>query len=150
MLLSAADLFQDLSPASLEAAAAIAVEERHAAGSFLFQAGDRAGDFFVLCQGRVRLSVSRGGGIAHTVNRPGETVGWSSMAGLAAYSASAECIEPSTILRIPAHKLTAIFENNPADGVEFFRRLLRHIGGRLIESYGATLSMHGEKGAFGG
>ena len=150
MLLSAADVFRDLSEATLEAAAAIAAEERHAAGTFLFQAGDAAADFFVLCQGRVRLSVSGSGGIAHTVNRPGETLGWSSMAAFEVYSASAECIEATTILRIPASDLNGILESDPASGLKFFRRLARHIGNRLVESYGATLSMHPEKGACGG
>ncbi len=150
MLLSAADLFQDLGQATLDAAAAAASEERHAPGTFLFRAGDEAADFFVLAEGRIRLSVSRSGGIAHTVNRPGETLGWSSMAGFDVYSASAECIEPTTVLRIPAAKLAAILESDPPGGLRFYRRLARYVGGRLIESYGATLSMHPEKGAFGG
>lgn len=150
MLLRAADLFQDLSEGSLQAVAGVSAEERHAAGTFLFQAGDRAVDFFILCEGRVRLSVSRGGHIAHTINRPGETLGWSSMAGLETYSASAECTAPTTVIRIPSEKLTGILEGDPASGLKFFRRLARQIGGRLIESYGATLSMHGEKGAYGG
>ena len=150
MLLSAADLFRELGRATLEAVAGVATEERHAPGTFLFHAGDAAADFFVLVEGRIRLSVSRSGGIAHTVNRPGETLGWSSMAGFDVYSASAECIQPSTVLRIPASELTSILERDPVSGLEFFRRLARYIGGRLIESYGATLSMHPEKGAFGG
>ncbi len=150
MLLSAADLFRDLSQATLEAAARIAAEERHAPGTFLFQAGDAAADFFVLSVGRIRLSVSRSGGIAHTVNRSGETLGWSSMAGFDIYSASAECIEPTTVLRIPAAQLIGILEGDPASGLKFFQHLAHYIGGRLIESYGATLSMHPEKGAFGG
>jgi len=150
MLLSAADLFQDIGESTLAAAAGIAAEERHAPGTFLFQAGDAAADLFILCQGRIRLSISRSGGIAHTINRAGEAVGWSSMAGFDSYSASAECIEPTTVFRIPASALTAILESDPASGMKFFRRLARHIGSRLIESYGATLSMHPEKGAFGG
>jgi CRP-like cAMP-binding protein len=150
MLLRTAEVFQDLSEATLQVIAAAATEERHAAGAFLFRAGDPATDFYVLCQGRIRLSISRGGGIAHTVNRPGETLEWSSMVRSEAYSASAECIEPTTCLRIPAGQLTAILESDPASGMKFFGRLARYIGGRLIESYGATLSMHPEKGAFGG
>jgi CRP-like cAMP-binding protein len=150
MLLSASDLFRGLGPSTLAAVASIAGEERHSPGTFLFQAGDRAADFFVLREGRIRLSVHRSGGIAHTVNRPGETLGWSSMAGFDGYSASAECIEATSVLRIPASELAAILEKDPASGLEFYRRLARYIGGRLIESYGATLSMHPEKGAFGG
>ena len=150
MLLSAAEPFHDLSEATLQAAAALAVEERHSAGAFLFQAGDPASDFFVLCQGRIRLSISRRGGISYTFNRPGEVLGWSSMAGFESLSASAECIEPTTVLRIPAARLIAILEADPASGLKFYRRLARYIGGRLIESYGATLSMHHEQGPFGG
>ena len=150
MLLSAADLFQNLSDASLDAALAVAVDEHHAAGTFLFLAGEPATDLYVLGDGRVRLSVSRSGGIAHTVNRPGETLGWSSMTGLETYSASAECVAPTTVLWIPAAKLAAILESDPVSGMKFFRSLARQIGTRLIESYGATLSMHPEKGAFGG
>jgi CRP-like cAMP-binding protein len=150
MLLSAADLFRDLGQATLDAAAGAASEERHAPGTFLFRAGDAAADFFVLCEGRIRLSISRSGGIAHTVNRRGETMGWSSMAGFDIYSASAECIEPSVILRIPAARLAAILEADPASGLQFYRRLAHHIGGRLVESYGATLSMHPGNRSFGG
>jgi len=150
MLLSAAHLFKHLGPATLEAASAIATEEHLAAGAFLFRAGDAAVDFFVLAQGRIRLSISRTGGIAHSIDRPGETMGWPSMTGCDAYNSSAECIAPSTVLRIPAAKLVAILENDPSSGLEFYRRLAHYIGGRLIQSYGATLSMHPEKGAFGG
>jgi CRP-like cAMP-binding protein len=150
MLLRAADLFQDLGEAALEAVAGVSAEEHHPAGTFLFRAGDPAADLFILCEGRVRLSVSRGAHIAQTIDRPGETLGWSSMAGLDTYSASAECTAPTTVIRIPSDKLAGILEADPASGLSFFRRLARQIGHRLIESYGATLSMHGEKGAFGG
>ncbi len=150
MLLSAAEPFHHLSPATLDAAAALAAEERHPAGAFLFRAGDPADGFFVLSEGRIRVSISRRGGIAHTLNRPGQILGWSSMAGFETYSASAECIEPTTVLRIPAARLIGLLESDPASGLAFYQTLARYIGGRLIESYGATLSMHQEQGPFGG
>ncbi len=147
MLLRTAYLFQDLSEAPLEAITGIAAEQRHAAGTFLFRAEDPATDLYILAEGRVRLSVIRGGALAHTVSGPGEAMGWSSMAGLAAYTASAECTAPTTVIRIPSDKLMHILEDDPASGFKFFRRLAMHIGGRLVESYGGTLSLHGQKGA---
>ena len=146
MLLRAAFLFQDLSEATLEAVAGIAAEESHAAGTFLFRADDAATDLYILAEGRVRLSVIRGGALAHTVSGPGEAMGWSSMAGLEAYTASAECTAPTTVMRIPSEPLMRILKGDPASGFQFFRRLSAQIGGRLVESYGATLSMQGHKG----
>lgn len=146
MSLRSAYLFQDVSENSLQAITGVSAEERHAAGTFLFQAGDPATDLYILAEGRVRLSVSRGGLIAHTVSEPGEALGWSSMAGFESYSASAECTVPTTVIRIPSDQLARILEDNPASGLKFFQRLAHEIGGRLAESYGATLSMHGQKG----
>ncbi len=143
MLLRAAFLFQDLSDATLEAMAGLAAEEHHAAGTFLFRAEDPAANLYILAEGRVRISVIRGGALAHTVNAPGEAMGWSSMAGLEGYTASAECIAPTTVMRIPAEPLLQLLEADPVSGFRFFRRLAAQIGNRLVESYGATLSMHG-------
>ncbi|HYB61119.1 MAG TPA: cyclic nucleotide-binding domain-containing protein [Methylomirabilota bacterium] len=147
MLLRTAYLFQDLSEASLEAIAGIAAEQSHTAGTFLFRADDPATGLYILAEGRVRLSVIRGGALAHTVSEPGEAMGWSSMAGLPVYTASAECTAPTTVIRIPSDRLMHILEHDPASGFKFFRRLAMHIGVRLVESYGGTLSLHGQKGA---
>jgi CRP-like cAMP-binding protein len=151
MLLHAAYLFQDLSEASLQAIAAIAAEERHPAGTFLFQADDPATDLYILAEGRVRLSVIRGGALAHTISEPGEAIGWSSMAGLDAYTASAECTAPTAVIRVPSERLIRILEDDPASGFKFFRRLASQIGGRLVESYAATLSLQNRKatGSYG-
>jgi CRP-like cAMP-binding protein len=146
MLLREAFLFHDLSESALEAIAGIASEERHATGKVLFRADDPATDLYILREGRVRLSVIRGGALAHTVSEPGEAMGWSSMAGMGAYTASAECTAPTTVIRLPSEPLMRILENDPASGTKFFRHLARHIGGRLVESYGATLSLQDRKG----
>ncbi|MGO9094779.1 MAG: Crp/Fnr family transcriptional regulator [Bryobacteraceae bacterium] len=146
MLLRTAYVFQDFSDASLEAIAGISAEERHATGTFLFRANDPATDFYILAEGRVRLSVSRGGALAHTVSEPGDSIGWSSVAGSEAYTASAECTAPTIAIRIESDKLMRVLEADPASGFHFFRRLAGQIGSRLVESYGATLSMQGQKG----
>jgi len=146
MLLRTAYVFRDLSDASVEAIAGISAEERHAAGTFLSGPTTRPTDFYILAEGRVRLSVSRGGALAHTVSEPGDSIGWSSVAGSAAYTASAECTAPTTVIRIASEKLMRVLEADPASGFHFFRRLAGQIGSRLVESYGATLSMQGQKG----
>ena len=146
MLLRSAHVFQDLEDATLRAIEAISTTEHCTAGTYLFQAGHDAASLYILIEGRVRLSVSRGGHIAHMVTEPGEALGWSSVAGFERYSASAECIAPTTAMRIPAEDLTRILEAEPASGLEFFRRLVIQLGHRLFESYGETLSMHGKGG----
>jgi len=147
MLLREAFLFHDLSETTLEAIAGIASEERHATGKVLFRAEDAATDLYVLGEGRVRLSVIRGGALAHTVSEPGEAMGWSSMAGMGTYTASAECTAPTTVIRLSSQRLMRILENDPGSGTKFFRHLATQIGEQLVESYGATLSLQDRKGA---
>ncbi|MGD0500786.1 MAG: cyclic nucleotide-binding domain-containing protein [Bryobacteraceae bacterium] len=146
MLLRSANVFQDLEERMLQAIEAISTTERHGAGTYLFQSGDAATSLHILIEGRVRLCVSRGGHIAHTITQGGEALGWSSVAGFERYSASAECITPTTSLRIPAEDLSRMLEAEPASGLKFFRRLVVQVGHRLFESYGETLSMQGKGG----
>jgi len=147
MLLREAFLFHDFSETVLEAILGIASEEHHAAGKVLFRADDPATDLYILREGRVRLSVIRGGALAHTMSEPGEAMGWSSMIGMGTYTASAECTAPTTVIRLPSQRVLGILENDPVSGFKFFRHLARHIGEQLVESYGATLSLQDRKGA---
>jgi CRP-like cAMP-binding protein len=146
MVLDTADVFQDLEGRVLREIEAVATTEDCQAGTYLFHAGGEATSLYILVEGRVRLSVSRGGHIAHMVTERGEALGWSAMAGFAQYSASAECVAHTTVMRIAAADLNRILEAEPASGMRFFRRLVMQLANRLFESYGETLSMHGKGG----
>jgi CRP-like cAMP-binding protein len=78
-------------------------------------------------------------GEVHVVDRSGEAFGWSSLVGRDVYSASAECVLPSKLLKIDREKFEKILEKNPVDGMIFFKRLAMILGDRLINSYNTFL-----------
>lgn len=140
--LETAFLFEEVNEPTRKAIAAIAVEISQPKGSHLFRAGDFAGYLFILLSGRVRLALLGGGRLVHVISSPGEAIGWSSLAGNGAYTASAECVTPVKALRFESSALQRILAKHPASGMAFYRRLAELIGRRLVESYSATLSLH--------
>jgi CRP-like cAMP-binding protein len=61
------------------------------------------------------------------------------------YTASAECLVPVKVLRIAKQRLDEILLEDPTSGMAFFKNLAAIIGRRLIKSYQATLSVHGNR-----
>ena len=77
---------------------------------------------------------------------PNDLIGWSSLVENETYTASAECLVPVKVLRIEKQRLDEILLQDPASGMAFFKNLAALIGRRLVKSYQATLSVHGERG----
>lgn len=145
MSLQAAYVFGGVSEPTRAAIAASAVEETHAAGDVLFTSGDPARYLYILVDGRLRLTILRGGGLlSHIISEPGAAIGWSSMAGNGLYTGSVTCTSSARLLRIDRDDLNRILEADPVSGMSFFRRLAEVIGRRLVDSYGATLSLHAQ------
>ena len=113
----------------------IAEKETHKTGYTLFREGDRAGYFYVLLKGRVKITIGESGHTVYTVDRAGEVFGWSSIVGRARYSASAECRETTMLLRINMGRLNKILEKDAPTGLVFFKRLAGSLGKRLLETY---------------
>ena len=112
-----------------------AMKESHEEGDFLFRCGEKAGCFFILVKGHVRLSIGDSGHVVHVVDHTGEAFGWSSLVGRSVYSASAECVIPTKVLRIENEKIGKVLEDHPASGLIFFRRLAKILGDRLLQGY---------------
>lgn len=138
-------LFQGMSKETQNMVREIAAAESHPKGTFLFRVGDPADYLYILQEGRVRLSVGDSGHIAHVVSEPGDAIGWSSMVENEGYTASAECLLPVSVMKIEKRALIKILEKDPVSGLTFFRRLAGVIGRRLVNSYKATVSLHGER-----
>jgi CRP-like cAMP-binding protein len=145
MSIENAYLFQGISEQTRDKISALAVEESHAQGVFLFREGDPARHLYLLREGRVRLSVGNRGLLAHVLSEPGDALGWSSVVEHDAYTASAECLLPVKVVKIEGHGLNQILEKDPLSGLRFFRRLASLIGQRLVNCYQATLSVQGER-----
>ena len=140
MFIKEADLFKEMSQGFMNELAKIMIEKKNKKGTSLFKEGDSANTFYILEEGQVRLSVGTQGHIVYILTDPGDALGWSSLVGRDTYTASAECLAQSKLIKIEREKLDKIFEKHLADGALFFKRLAGLIGQRLINSYNSLLS----------
>jgi len=107
----------------------------HPKGEILFREYDPAGYFFILLSGRVKLSIGDTGQMVYEASRVGEAFGWSSLIGGNEYSASAECMEPTKLLKTDNQKFRRVLDQDPDNGIIFFKQLAATLGNRLLESY---------------
>jgi len=142
MFIEQADLLKGVGRRFIKKFVKIMVDESHLQGAFLFTEGDPADNFYVLEEGSVKLSIGEEGHITHIVSKRGEAFGWSSLVDRDVYTASAECSAPTKVLKIPREEMNRILDNNPADGLIFFKRLAGVVGKRLINSYRSLLAAH--------
>ncbi|UCG11188.1 MAG: cyclic nucleotide-binding domain-containing protein [Deltaproteobacteria bacterium] len=135
MFIERADLLKGMSREFVNEIKAIMFEESHPKGAFLFKEGDPANNFYILQEGGVKLTIGEQGHIVQIASNAGEAFGWSSLVGREAYTASAECLIPTRLMKIEKEKLNWILEGYPADGMSFFKGLARILGQRLLNSY---------------
>jgi CRP-like cAMP-binding protein len=115
----------------------------HNKGDVLFREKDPALHFYVLLNGRVKLGVGESDQKVYDVRQNGEAFGWSSLIGRERYSATAECVEATKLLKTDSEKLKKELEKDPANGLVFFKQLAATLGNRLLESY-KTISPQSE------
>jgi CRP-like cAMP-binding protein len=135
MFIQQADLFHGMDTGFVKKVMDAATKESYEAGSVIFDKGDRADYFFVMLKGSIKLSPGESGQVVHVVSHAGEAFGWSSLVGRETYTASAECMESTRLLRMEKDKLQEIMEADPANGLIFFKRLAGSLGNRLVQSY---------------
>ena len=102
---------------------------------FIFEKGDLANQFYILLKGRIKLTLGETGQSVYIVSHAGEAFGWSSLIDRETYTASAECMTPVKLLRFDQEKVLKIIEEDPANGLVFFKRLADILGNRLLHSY---------------
>ena len=107
----------------------------HQKGDVLFRENDRARHFYILLNGRVKLSVGEVDQVVYDVAQNGEVFGWSSLIGREVYSASAQCVEPTKLLVTDRNNLGKVLEEDPANGIIFMKHLAATLGNRLLETY---------------
>ena len=107
----------------------------HQKGEVLFRKNDPAKFFFILLNGCVKLSVGAPEQVVYNAERNGEAFGWSSLTGGDVYSASAECIQATKLLKTSSDKLSRVLEADPDNGIIFFKQLAATLGSRLLETY---------------
>jgi CRP/FNR family transcriptional regulator, cyclic AMP receptor protein len=146
MFIKEADLFKELDEQTMIEISKIMVEESHQKGDVIYTEKSPANHFYILWEGRVRLSIGTEAEIDYTVNKRGEVFGWSSIVGRDSYTAKAECVSPCKVWKINKDKLNEVFKKYPHGGVIFFKRLAGAVVQRLVDNYDAFLSEGSLKG----
>jgi len=108
-------------------------------GIFLFNEGEPAHHFYILLKGRVLLSRGKEGPTVYTAQHTGELIGWSTLTGRENYSASARCLEPSSLLKFERNRFLGILEKDSENTAILFKRLAETLGKRLVEIYPNTI-----------
>ena len=140
MFIKQKDLFRSSEKDFVKEIMDIAETGSHGAGELLFQEGNPADWFYILLKGRVKLSLGQTGQVVYVVSNAGEAFGWSSLVGRPSYSASAECVTATKLLKFDKEKLQNIVEKDAANGLALFKSLAAILGDRLLQSYTTSFS----------
>ncbi len=116
----------------------------HQKGEILFRENDPAKFFFILLNGCVKLSVGVPEQVVYKAKLNGEAFGWSSLIGGDVYSASAECLEATKLLKTDRDKLSRMLEEDAENGIIFFKQLAATLGKRLLQTYNMLESSKGD------
>jgi CRP-like cAMP-binding protein len=135
MYIKQSDLLKGLSKDFVKQVMEVAEKETHKGGYILFKEGDWAKQIYILLKGHVSLTMGETAHTVYTVDQPGEVFGWSSLLGRKGFSTTAECKEPTKLLKISVQKLEKLFEEDRASEIIFLRQLAAGLGSRLIQSY---------------
>ena len=135
MYLKQKDMFWEMDREFVKSIMKIAEPVRYETGDSLFQEGDQADNFYILVKGRVKLILGQTGHVVYVVSNGGEAFGWSSLVGRTTYSASAESVIPTKLLKFEKQKLQKAIKEDPANGSVFYKRIAEILGNRLLQSY---------------
>lgn len=113
----------------------ISATSSHIKGEILFRENDPAKFFFILLNGCVKLSVGEPEQVVYRAKLNGEAFGWSSLIGGDVYSASAECLQATKLLKTDRDKLACILEEDAPNGIIFYKQLAATLGKRLLQAY---------------
>lgn len=135
MFIKTNKLFKEVGQDFMDQINTIALKESPEKGVVLFRTGEPANNFYILQEGRICVCAEDQGYEVSFVHVPGDFFGWSTLLDRPSYSASAECVIPSKIIRIEKKKLDAVLKGDPSSGLIFYKNFAGIIGGRFIESY---------------
>jgi len=132
-------LFAQLPSREIEALAARAIEEAHDARQYVFLEGDASRWFCLVRHGRVRIvrQARAGKEVVLEILGPGEAFGGVAVLERRPYPASAQAMEPSTVVKLPAEAVLALTEHHPG----LVRELALLIGRRLRAAHDSVRAL---------
>ncbi len=145
MIIREIDLFEGMNEEIEQELAKVMEGESYNSGEVIIKEGAAADSFYILQAGALNVKVAGAKQTTHVAIRPGEAVGWSSLAGRETYTASVECAEPSKLVKINKDKLDQVLRRYPGAGLLFYKRLAGLVGDRLIKCYQVMVKLQEER-----
>jgi len=135
MLIDQADLFYGMDRSFIKEFMELTINEAHPQGEFIFREGAPADYFYTLIEGRVRLTLGDAAQEVYLLTHAGEAFGWSSLVERNYYSASAQCMAPTRVLKLQSSHLNQLLQKHPENGFIFYKKLAGMLGNRLVQCY---------------
>jgi len=132
MFIQEVELFKGIPSHFIDEIAELVTEESHPAGHVLFREGDFADYLYILEEGELDLTVKKEKQLSFPVDKTGFVFGWSSLVEPNLYTAKAECVKESRVIKIDADRLMRVFQKHPAEGLTIMKRLAGVIATRLM------------------
>ncbi len=127
------ELFELLTPKEVERLSSASGVVKLEKGERVYAEGMPASHLFALLKGKVELRRPTRGTLSFVVDEVAEggVFGVSSLMGQTRYLLNAECVEDAEVLKVESQFLRRLFDENPAIGYAFERR----ISGILFKRY---------------
>jgi CRP/FNR family transcriptional regulator, nitrogen oxide reductase regulator len=140
--LKATSAFAGLPASEVETLAARAVEHNYRAREHVFMEGDAALWFCVVKSGRIKIvrHARTGRDVVLELLGPGEVFGGVAAIEKRPYPASAQALEPTVVLKVPAESVIALADRHPA----FVKEMALMIGRRLRAAHDSVKALSGD------
>jgi CRP-like cAMP-binding protein len=141
--LKRADIFDGLDSSELASLATIAFEKRYKAGDFAFREEDPPQSFYVIADGRIKVSKSSPSGREFIVTffSMGEVFGEVAVFAGMPYPASAQAVVDTEVIGIRREDLLRLLSTNP----EVALKIINVLGERLRDAMGRLRDLAGER-----
>jgi len=135
MFLHQSELFSGMSMELIRKVMDFAERVHCSQDELLFSGGEYPDRFYILIHGRVQLTFGEDNQRVYVGSRPGEFFGWSGLLEQDSFTASAQCLEPTDLLKIRTADFFSLLRNDPEGHCLLYRNLCRALGSRLIQVY---------------
>jgi CRP/FNR family transcriptional regulator, cyclic AMP receptor protein len=131
------EFFRDLTEEEIRSIQEICTEEIYHTGDVIFKEDTSAEHLYVLKSGKISIDIKVSGGThlsVLTVSQFAEPFGWSALVAPFKFTASARCIEDSTVFSIDGKELMKLIERDYRMGFLVMRRVAKIISERVRDT----------------
>lgn len=126
-------LFKEFDASELDTVASVAQEKTYSPGEDIFSSGQDAHSLYVIRIGTVKIytSTKQGDEMALTTMGSGAHFGEMPFLDSDVRSATAQAVEPTTLVEVNYDKLNDVLKKNDKMAVKFYKSIAKYLGGRL-------------------